>query len=371
MPKKETQHIQEEIRKLGEKLGFISETEVRLHEKENYAPVYDAIWFLDLEKRHNLAGIGKLFRDAPELFRRIKRLPFVGFEIEGAATTSKNQLGNFANLYSGNFLYNFVVVNNSGASGENDTYRRGIKLKRYFSEHSGDNNVFMLDQCHLVRSIKKLSNFDHKTSKVQDSSNKRKSAGGETDASGQMREKILRILKGSGLSIHQDYEPWLSKVKYEMAKEACGDDGEWFRYFYTGQAFMKDPLDKKPTRAKKVAESIYVPKLDICAGFTAPTGFSAWLATLADEIGEEGVAHFPMLYALQRKLQCVCNLFVPLIGIEIETSLNKHLSGGIFNLAKNTYAGIVIANDPAVQKVVDFYKKELGIKSVTTYCVEE
>ena len=162
-----------------------------------------------------------------------------------------------------------------------------------------------------------------------------------------------------------------------MAKKACGNDsksepchGECFRCLYTGQAFYKFPECENPTRAQRLSDSAYVPKLDICAGFTAPRGFAEWLAELANVIGKVGVAHFPILYALQSGLIQPNDLFVPLLGIEIETSVNKHLSGGIFNLAKNTYIGIVVADDPKVHKFVEFYRKELGIKNVAAYCVQ-
>ena len=257
MPKKETEHIQNRILKLGKDLGFISVKEESLHGKDHYAPKYDVVWYLDLKKWYKLDGIGELLKNAPkEMFDRIERLPFAGFEIEGSDTTSKNQIGNFANLYSGNFLYNFVIVNNDGAQGR-DIYRRGIKLKRYFSEHSGDKNVFMIDRFHLEKSIRSLTNYDNKLSTAPDNSNKGKPSGGETADSALLRKKIYALIKGSGLSVcpgyGKGYEPWLCEVKYEMAKEACGDDleselrtGECFRYFYTGQAFMSDPKDKKP-----------------------------------------------------------------------------------------------------------------------------
>jgi len=355
-------------------LGFISETEVQLHSNEQYAPKYDVVWSLDLEKWYNLSEIRKLFKNAPEeLFKRIKCLPFAGFEIEGSSTTSKNQLGNFANLYSGNFLYNFVIVNNSEANGENDTYRRGVKLKRYFSENSGDKNVFFFDWYHLEQSI---DNFFPKTemSICSENLNKYKGSGGET-TSVLMYEKIRPFLENSKLSVFQDYQPWLYEIKYKMATEASDAgaklelrDEECFRHFYTGQAFYKEPLDTNPIRAKSKAESLYVPKLDVCMGFTVSGGFTEWLKALANTIGYNGVAHFPILYALQREIEE--DLFVPLIGIEIEASINKHLSGGIFNMAKNTYAGVVVTKDSAL-KHVEFYKKELGIKNITSYCLEE
>ena len=380
MAKNETTEIQNRIQKLGESFGFISEIEKRIHGRDNYTPIYDAVWYLDLEKQYNLAGIGELFKCAPEIFKRIKRLPFAGFEIEGSNTTSKNQLGNFANLYSGNFLYNFVIVNNNGAKGETDTYRRGVKLKRYFSENAGDKNVFFFDRHHLEQSMPENNlSMCNALSYNSDNLKERGTYGGETDASISIYEKIRPLLNNSGLTIEQNYQPWIYDVKSKIIKEASEGIDPNFGSFYIGNSFYKDPLDTTIARAKTKAESLYIPKLDICMGFNAPKSFTAWLASLADVIGYNEVAHFPILYALQNRKRCknakdmgklIQDLFVPLIGIEIEAGLNKHSNGGIFNLAKNVYAGVIVT-DKSAPSHVDFYKKELGIKNVTTYCTEE
>ena len=93
MPKKETEHIQNRILKLGADLGFISVKEESLHGKDHYAPEYDVVWYLDLKKWYKLDGIGELLKNAPkEMFERIKRLPFAGFEIEGPTQPVKIKL---------------------------------------------------------------------------------------------------------------------------------------------------------------------------------------------------------------------------------------------------------------------------------------
>ena len=37
-------------RQIGEKLGFISCIEERIHNNDIYSPIYDAVWYLDLTK---------------------------------------------------------------------------------------------------------------------------------------------------------------------------------------------------------------------------------------------------------------------------------------------------------------------------------
>jgi hypothetical protein len=193
MPKIETCTIQTQIQELGEKLGFKSVVEERLHEKVAYAPIYDVIWFLDMTKYFKFDRLEELFKNAPNLFERLKTLPFAGFEIEGAATTSKNQIGNFANLYGGHFLYNFVIVNNGAANGENDTYRRGVKIKHYFTDNSGDRNVFFFDNVHLLKSITQLNCFDCNIISSAKGLGERKTVGGETVS--------VKLYKKQGISL--------------------------------------------------------------------------------------------------------------------------------------------------------------------------
>jgi len=373
MTKKETSKIQLKLQELGERFGLISDINKPLRGREHhgYAPEYDVVWYLDMKEHFNLEAIRKLFKHDQGLFERIQLLPFAGFEIEGSSTTSKNQLGNLSNLYSGSFIYSFLIVNNEEASVENDTYRRGVKLKRYFSSNSGDRNLFFFDRVHLTRSIETLSrsNSDNEIPVGSSKAGKRQTFGGET-TSVKLYEKIRPLLGKTGLEVKHNYAPWLSKVKYQMAKEASvGND---FTDFYIGQAFYKNPSDTfttKVKRAKSQSESLYIPNIDICLGFNAPKGFTAWLSALANTLGLD-IAHFPTLYALNKPSHKNKPLFIPLIGVELETTINKHLSGGAYNLAKNTYAGVVVTNQPAL-KHIEFYKKEFGLKNVTAYNLEE
>ena len=321
------------------------------------------MWYLDLEKHFSITPLQKLFKNAPDIGERLKLLPFAGFEVEGAATSSKNQISNFANLYSGNFLYNFVIVNNEAASNENDTYRRGIKLKRYFANNIGDRNVFFLDRIHLEHSISKLTCFENNIIIPESDDPARKKFGGET-ASVPLYEVLLPLLKETRMALFQNYSPWIYRIINRMAQDAAGSSE--FGSFHLGLSYYKDPRHKEVFKAKTLPESLYVPKLDVCLGFNAPNGFKAWLTVLAESLGYNE-AHFPILYALKHKL--IPDLFIQLVGVEIETSVNKHLNGGIYNLAKNTYAGVVVTKENASSHV-DFYKRELGVKNVTAYCIK-
>ena len=168
MPKKPTLEIQEALHKFGEKLGFVSVCEEKLPSRaayDYYAPTYDVVWYLELEKHgFNLNKIEKFFQNDPVLFNRIKKLPFAGFEIEGASTSSKNQVGNFANLHGGDFLFGFEVVNNKEANGEADTYRRGLKIKNYFSNTAENRNMFF-STIHTSKKVSWLLNVPRTTTR--------------------------------------------------------------------------------------------------------------------------------------------------------------------------------------------------------------
>jgi len=367
MPKDETLAIQKNLVDLGKRMGFISVMEERLHKNECYAPVYDVVWYLDLDKLFYLNGLEELFKNDPDLFNRIKKLPFAGFEIEGASTSSKNQISNFANLYSGNFLFNFVIVNNSQANGENDTYRRGVKISNYFTDNSGDRNLFFLDNEHLLKCMDAISCYDSAIDIVDSNSLQRMTFGGEK-ASIEMYEQIRQYIDHSGLMIFQNYSTDTAKIKFEMLKEANGRNNKnKFSNFFLRQAFYKDPYNHEEKISTSAKTSFYIPKLDVVLGFNAPLCFVSWLKILA-EVLDNDFAHYPILYGFKRGI--IDSLFISLISIEMEFSINKHLNGGIYNMSKNSYIGVLVTKEPS-RSHTDFFKRELGIKNVTSYCLED
>jgi hypothetical protein len=362
MPKNETLTIQNQIFELGNKLGFIAAIEEQIHSRDTYAPVYDVVWYLNLTQHFDFKSLEPMFADNIEYFNKLKRFPFAGFEIEGSNTSSKNQLSNFANLYCGDFLYNFVIVNNKGALKEEDTYRRGLKLHRYFVDNSGDKNIFFLDKVQLNKSIEQLKTFDGSIEKFPAPTSKRNTFGGET-ISVEMYEKILQFIDSTGLMIEQNFSPITSKIKFAMAKECSIPDD--YTAFHLKRKFYKEPYECEEKVATKVTDSFYIPKLDVVLGFYAPKGFTSWMKELSNSLKFD-LLEYPLLYGLNKGI--INELFIPLISIEIESSINKHLNGGIYNMAKNSYIGILVTSEPA-QAHLDYFKHELGIKNVISYCL--
>ncbi len=366
MPKQSTKEIQDAVQKLGERLGFISVVEERIHSHTAYAPVYDVVWYLDTTGFFDTDALALLFKNAPELMAQIKKLPVAGFEIEGAATSSKNQLGNFANLYSGNFLFNFVIVNNNAAKNENDTYRRGRKLYRYFNEEIGSRNTVFMDCVHLNKSIESLKCCDSTVSAEKTPVEARRSFGGDT-TSIEMYDAILPYIAASGFEIKQNYSPVLPYIKHKLITKAlAGTDSEMLN-FYLGRFFHKYPENPEKSVSSKVTDMFYIPKIDVVLGFNLQKGFYCWLRELATALGDDAVV-FPMLYGVGEKI--IGDIFVPLVGIEFESSINKHCNGGIINMHHYTHTGVLISSIDS-KSHIDFMRHQLGINNVTHLSIGE
>ena len=180
-----------------------------------------------------------------------------------------------------------------------------------------------------------------------------------------MYEKVRDYIDDTGLTVLQNYTPWIYKVKHEMLKNAC-NGLDVYTDFFLRQSFYKDPCSYEISTAKTPKDNFYMPKLDTVLGFDAPKGFVAWMASLANAVGNDYV-HFPILYALKSKV--AKTIFIPLISIEFEYSINKHLNGGIYNMSKNSYVGVLVTEESA-KAHTDFFKYELGIKNVTAHSLE-
>lgn len=365
MPKQPTLEIQNKIKELGERLGFISCTEERIYEDDAYSPVYDAVWYLDLTKYFDLDALKPLFKNNPELLDRMKKLPFAGFEIEGASTSSKNQIGNFANLISAPFLYLYVIVNNSEANGENDTYRRGIKLSSYMRDSFGYSNTFFLDCLQIDESLKNFKPTDNRLHSYEFLPEERKTCGGETK-SVPLYNLILKYLSKTGLEIQQNYQPEELKTRYELSRLCDGANLSEEAKFYLHNMYYSDPQTYEIKQASNAQNSVYIPKLDVVLGFNAPAGFTEWMTRLSVALKNDCV-HYPIMYSLKNKGG---ELFVPLISIEIETSKNKHMNGGICNMSKYSYCGILVSEECA-EGHIEFLRKHLGIENVTSISGEE
>lgn len=355
MPKQSTKYIQASIAELGEDMGFLVETECggvygkKAIGKEEHAPKFDVVWYWDLETEYNMLPLKKLFEGEQGALDKITKLPIAGFEIEGSSTTSKNQIGNIANLYYGDFIFKFVIVNNAEATAgrilEEDTYRRGLKITRYYQHMMGSKNLFFADWTQIERSIDGMSAIlNKKRSAMKEAIRCRsKGSGGET-ASHATREELVRSLEGTGLIVKEDFKPQFANLEYDMVTDLLSNtilDNEVA--FLLKRKFYRLPNDDKPSSTSGVSAAYYIPKLDIACGMTMPVLLVEWMKLIGHELREE-IVNYPLLYALKYTNKPSSEeIFIPVVGVEIEASDNKHLIGGCVNLAANTLVGILAA----------------------------
>lgn len=344
MSKKSTLDIQKHIQKLGVELGFVSEIECTLPTiRGQYTPRYDVVWFLNVSNFINPAAIDDLFRCSDPYLEYVKGLvPIAGFEIEGSTTTSKNQIGNLSNLAMFPGMFRFVVVDNAGASNENDTYRRGLKICRTFQASFGHMNIVFLDSFH----IENLSGYKPSPpifQKEGSGSARNVGSGGETKSI-PIAKRAIEILQKSNLIVKHDYRPdifrWMFAVNEDMQK--CIDrrnlSNEEKRRF--GFSTAKCPKSDDDMPIRNHTDYYYVPKLDIAAGFELPASFVDFLNDLASNLGDD-MWNYPILYNIKQRSERT--IFHPLVAVEVETSVSKHLNGGLMNMAFYSTTGLLVS----------------------------
>jgi len=351
--KKSTMAIQNQLAQLGEDLGFRAVMEYSFESIiGTYSPRYDVVWFLNVEalKVNSLSNV-KLINE--------HYLPFAAFEVEGSTTSSKNQLGNIGNLQLSPCYYNFMVVNNAGATTEIDTYRRGMKIVRSMQRVMGERQLFFLDSS----TIEKMPIFEKTTighlSDGQIHGTRLKGSGGEKKSIG-VAKKMLVDLSKTKLHIDYDRSPdyfkWVYHIdqKYQQVRVTSKTK------YLMKQRYTKSPFPHVQGDVKSVRDYYYVPKIDIACGFDVQGGFVQFLHFLANQIGEDAV-HFPLLIYVADKMEE--SLYFPLLGIEIEMKESKHALGSLMNLSNFHYVGWLVS-PKVMEPYVSTYKRHLGMQNV-------
>ena len=355
MPKKETNEIQNFLLDLGKSLGFSPLKEVSFGIFEEYDPHYDVVWFLDL-KQFDMNQLIK-FID-PVWHKFLSRVPIVTFEIEGSNTTSKNQVGNFANLIISPTLFNFVIVNNEGALKENDTYRRGIKIYRTMKEFWGNNNIIFCDWNH-IKSLSEIKTTSINIT-VPDSDKLERSGSGGEIKSAEIYDKLINDLQKIGFCIKQNFTPDIFECVYSYYQNLRNIDCSSEFDFILGKTYKFVPDQNDLRTITNIRDYFYLPKIDIALGFNLPKSFNYFLFNLMTAMGRD-YCYYPILEFIKHNKHK--ELFFPFLGIEIETSSSKHMIGGILNASKYFFIGLLIANTNA-RRQLDTIKKYLGLKNI-------
>jgi hypothetical protein len=371
MPKLSTRSIQDSIAEFGRTLGFHVETETGLlgRTPDEYCPVPDVAWYLDTRGLFSARALRPVLKGGPEWIDHLEMLPIAGFEIEGSTTTSKNQLGNLSNLYAAPFLFKFAVVNNSAATTEKDTYRRGVKICNYFRDAFGYQNVFLLDWCHLSPTLDGLTapqTLQVTARPYPNATLSRRGSGGETASVGPFND-LLPCFVESGLYLQQDYAP--EPIRWQGIRDEFVYGLLESRDEQVDVAFRKrgtyDPVERTSRALSRPADGYYIPKLDLMAGLPAPRTFVDWLRAISLQLGPEVVNH-PLLLSL--KLGKVSEILLPLVAVEVETSISKHLNGGIVNLARNSFCGVLAAG-PEAERHLNFFRRRLACNNVVHHVI--
>ena len=367
--KDSTALIQSAVVELGTKLGFAAEAEASIEkESAGYSPIHDVVWWLDISGRFDLTRLNPLFSDAPYWRHRIQRIPFAVFEIEGSTTSSKNQVGNAANLYACAGLFKFMIVNNAAAGAENDTYRRGIKIGRYFRNQWGDRNLVFCDWSQ-VRATLSENTEDTRLAPMPKPTKQsaRSGFGGET-ISVPIADYISGLFHESGLHVQQNHVPDNLREEAEVFAAVIPrlTDADDEVAVYSGGKYRSKPESLVLSPCKGPRDCRYLPRLDLAAGLFAPMKFCQWIRCLGIAMKQEAVL-YPFVYLQKQGLH---HRFVSLLAVEVETGLSKHANGGILNLSNQSHCGLWAAPSAAAGHL-HFMQNRFGLNNVVLFSIDK
>lgn len=364
MPKTITNSINEKLSEIGKQLGFSVEKEVDFKMFPNsYNPRYDVVWFWNVDLHIPESTLNKYIPKAWQ--KHLSKIPIATFETEGSTTTSKNQIGNIANLAMSPAFFNFLVTNNDGASDENDIYRRAIKIARTYDSFFSNKQLIVLDNFHLEKLANNVKVVIKKLSKPINQI-ERNGSGGEKKSK-PIADKIIKDFMESHLIQMNDFNPQEYEWKYKNINKLQKIDTHPEYDYILGKMCKWIPNDNEGHPIKKAKDYYYVPKLDLVYGLNLPAQFVAWLKELSIVLSPEHV-HFPILNYLSGSDNY--EIFLPLLGVEIETSENKHSNAAAINLLKHCVFGIIISNS-AFASHYNTLKQAFGLLNVTFKEIEK
>jgi len=180
-----------------------------------------------------------------------------------------------------------------------------------------------------------------------------------------MYEKIVPHITNSGMEIRQNYAPDKAQFEFMLNQYIHNNlesSSEIADFFLLQKTFLM-PDFKQIRKSSKPLDSYYIPKLDVVSGFNSPRSFIKWMRALASELNND-IVNFPMLFAILNG--AVQDVFLPIISIEIESSVNKHMNGGILNMAKNSFCGVLVTRSDA-KPHLEFFKNKLNYNNIVLY----
>lgn len=252
--------------------------------------------------------------------------------------------------------YGFLIVDDS--KGDRDLYRRAIRVVRTFNMLYGNSNYGVLDWSQLDR-LTSISRKKHKINTRDDVDKRKKGRGGEGSWAREIRNLLVSAGKAAGFGIKEDWTPpfleddYKRKQKVWLTLNTPNDD--------TAKRFFGRLVDWNPMKQRAISKwSQYYTKsaLDVTWTITLPRAFKDFLDELI-EISDEFMFSMPILRTTLE--------YLPIVGFEIERTMGKHGGGGILNLSRYTFMGVVIVPDSDLTRVeakIDTYRSTQGFQNV-------
>ena len=376
MPKKTTISIQQQLCELGRTLGFDPQIEAQISTSQSkestrttYRPIYDVVWFYPktLISDERLAKLSKLIK-AP-LTR--DRIPFAVFEVEGSTTSSKNQIGNFVNLYHSSAPFKCMITINGEAKRENDTYRRGHKIARSMTQTFGMRNLLFFDAHQLLESLQielETTEFDVQPSHFAD----KRGHGGERASTRRLLHTVLHpfieefvIVQDGSLPKKTDRFIGVDLYRESLLSQRADLEQIENQTIESALGLKARKCPEFPELESTKSRPIYVPKIDAELGFYLRGGLIKWLLNLKSILAPEH-AMYPLLAGLKEGSS---ELFLSLLGVEVEAQDNKHALGGLANLKMSSQLGLVMAPQSTQSKLI-FLQESLGHSGIYFRSIE-
>jgi len=351
------ERIREELRRLGGRLGFEVTSEVSESflpkAVARYKPRVDLVWSIRLEETQ-LRGIRRLLGAAVADFQMKPFFPLVGFEIEATDPSTKTQLSNLANLKT-------VAVPYGNSQAGMGLYRRAIRLVRTFNKLFGQCNYGVIDRSQISRIASLISKeqVSRKRSADRLEPSRTRGSGGEGPWSSAIRRRLDRMGRSYAFHVREDWSPsnlaedYALRQKVRSSIERTSDNSsEW----YFGRLVDWSPGKPEPVcRWNKYYTS---PALDMAWTVELPSSLQKLVLALK-ETSNEFTYSMPILGTPFEDW--------PIIGFEIERGMTKHGGGGILNLSRYSYVGVLIVPTPELQRSlarIETYRVALGIQNV-------
>lgn len=355
MTRGSTRAIVEQLERLGKECGLVPSREVSPGVPHGYAPRTDLVLCgkrlpdkaaAAVDRLAKLAGIASPLVD--------RRMPWIGFEVEGTDPTSKTMESDFANLLVCGYPIGALVVDSApGGARANvgDIHRRAARLRRTTSLWCGARALAVVDRSQLPLRAR-LGSRDAASPKPPSLRNQ----GGSRKDAKVVRERLLAI--GHDLGFHADCDvvPILPEISFDARRSALREDGappSGSTAVLLGIA-AHELGDDEPTAYENGEKAFTRQRLDVAWSVPVPRGVREFHDLLAAADRDYGLL-WP---------EPPLGSSMPLVAFEIDTDARKHAGGSLLHLARAARIGVLVVPDEkveAAQRMLDTYRRVMPV----------